>query len=80
MLFLVVGEAKWINVSGDTEILKLPDSELCLSWWFLIATARMVEVAIGLLSVWAKDGLFWAHSLLLLSGGLILYRAMDWPS
>ena len=47
MLFLVAGGAKLIGVFGDATILKLPDPVLRLPWWILMATAGMVEVAVG---------------------------------
>lgn len=80
MLFLIVGGAKLISVFGDAKILKLPDPVLRLPWWLLMSTAGIVEVVVGSLCVLGKDRLSRAQALLLLSGGLILYRAMDWHS
>ena len=80
MLFLIVGGAKLVSVFGDTKILKWPDPVLRLPWWLLMSTAGVVEVVVGLLCMLAKDRLIRAQSLLLLAGGLILYRAMDWHS
>ena len=39
-----------------------------------------MEMVVGSLCVLAKDRLFRTQSLLLLAGGLILYRVMDWHS
>lgn len=58
MLFLVAGGGKLISVFGDATILKLPDPVLRLPWWLLMATASMVEMAVGSLCVLEKTASF----------------------